>query len=93
MQVFLEAAKLSGHSGLYDVQVIGTALGPIGGPCGLSVVPGRTIAGPDEAIDTLLVAGTPQPEIDQAAVAWLVGHAERVHPCGSVGTPGRSATR
>jgi hypothetical protein len=52
MQVFLEAAKLSGHSGLYHVQVIGTAPGPIGGSCGVTVVPGRTIAGPDEAIDT-----------------------------------------
>lgn len=86
MQVFLEAAKLSGRSGLYDVQVMGTAPGPIGGPCGLSVMPGRTIADPDESIDTLLVAGGPQPEIDHATVAWLAGHADRVRRCGSVCT-------
>jgi transcriptional regulator GlxA family with amidase domain len=86
MQVFLEAAELSGRSGLYDVQVIGTAPGPIRGPCGLSVVPGRTIADPDEPIDTLLVAGGPQPEVDQAAVAWLAGHADNVRRCGSVST-------
>jgi transcriptional regulator GlxA family with amidase domain len=86
MQVFLEAAKLSGHSGLYDVQVIGITPGAIGGPCGLSLMPGRTIADPDEPIDTLLVAGGPQPEIDQAAVAWLAGHAGHVRRCGSVCT-------
>jgi transcriptional regulator GlxA family with amidase domain len=84
LQVFVEAATLSGHSGLYDVQVIGTAPGPIGGPCGVRVMPGRTIADPDEPIDTLLVAGGPLPEIDQAAVAWLAQHAGRVRRCGSV---------
>ena len=80
----MEAATLSGRSGLYDVQVIGTAPGPIGGPCGVSVMPARTIADPDEPIDTLLVAGGPLPDIDQAAVAWLAGHADRVRRCGSV---------
>jgi transcriptional regulator GlxA family with amidase domain len=68
------------------VQVIGTAPGPIGIPCGVSVVPDRTIADSDEAIDTLLVAGGQQPEIDQAAVAWLAGHAELVRRCGSICT-------
>jgi transcriptional regulator GlxA family with amidase domain len=84
LQVFVEAATLSGRSGLYDVQVIAIAPGPIGGPCGVSVMPGRTIADPDEPIDTLLVAGGPLPDIDQAAVAWLAGHADRVRRCGSV---------
>ncbi len=68
------------------MQVLATAPGPIRGPCGLSVVPGRTIADPEEPIDTLLVAGGPQREVDQAAVVWLAGHADNVRRCGSVST-------
>jgi transcriptional regulator GlxA family with amidase domain len=86
MEVFLEAAKLCERPGLYDVEVIGTAPGWIGGPSGVRVLPCRTIADTDAPIDTLLVAGGPEPVIDQAVVAWLADQVGQVRRCGSVST-------
>jgi transcriptional regulator GlxA family with amidase domain len=86
IEVFLEATRLSGRPDLYEVQVFGTAPGPIADSCGLSVVPSRTIKDLAGSIDTLVVAGGPQPNIDDVAATWLAACAGRLRRCGAVGT-------
>lgn len=50
------------------------------------IVSSRTIADPVDRIDTLLISDGPQPEVDDAATAWLAAHAGRSRRCGAVGT-------
>jgi hypothetical protein len=58
-EVFWEAARRLGNPDTYRVQVMGTSSDPISGTGALRFLPDRSIQDPDEAIDTLLVAGDP----------------------------------
>lgn len=86
-EIFWEAGRRLGDPSAYEVQVIGTAVGPIAGTGNLHFVPDRTIYDPDEPVDTLIVAGDPSFEEATAdTIAWLRRRVPDVRRYGSVCT-------
>lgn len=86
-EVFWEAARRLGNPSAYEVQVMGTRPGPTNGTGALRLLPDRTIADPDEPIDTLLVGGDPTlPPVDPAVVAWLARRVPTARRYGSICT-------
>lgn len=86
-EVFWEAARRLGDPTAYEVQVMGTKVGPICGTGSLRFVADRTIYDPDEPIDTLLVAGDPAfDEIDPSIISWLTRRVPTTRRHGSICT-------
>jgi transcriptional regulator GlxA family with amidase domain len=86
-EVFWEAARRLGDPDAYQVQVMGTAQGPVCGTGSLRFLADRTIHDPDEPIDTLLIAGDPSFDaIDPAVIAWLRRRAPEARRYGSICT-------
>lgn len=86
-EIFWEAGRRLGNPSAYEVQVVGTEVGPITGTGNLRFVPDRTIYDPDEPIDTLLVAGDPSfEEVTADTIAWLRRRVPEVRRYGSVCT-------
>lgn len=86
-EVFWEAARRLGVPEAYEIQVMAISEGAIAGTGGLRFLPDRTIDDPDEAIDTLLVAGDPSfQDVDPAIIAWLKRRVPEVRRYGSVCT-------
>jgi transcriptional regulator GlxA family with amidase domain len=87
--VFSEAARQLGKPTAYQVQVIGAQEGVLKSSCGLRLVIDTTVATHRGPIDTLLVAGSPNPQ-DLAADAqlyeWLRRKSRTVRRYGSVCT-------
>ncbi len=86
-EVFWEAARRLGDPDAYQVQVVGINGDPIRGTGALRFLSDRTIHDPDEAIDTLLVAGDPSfQELDPAVTQWLARRAPGTRRYGSICT-------
>ncbi|NUB06697.1 helix-turn-helix domain-containing protein [Azospirillum sp. Vi22] len=86
-EVFWEAARRLGDPKAYEVQVMGTAEGPVCGTGSLRFLADRTIHDPDQPIDTLLIAGDPSfSAIDPAVIDWLRRRAPEVRRYGSICT-------
>ncbi|MBK3798117.1 helix-turn-helix domain-containing protein [Azospirillum brasilense] len=86
-EVFWEAARRLGDPKAYEVQVMGTAEGPVCGTGSLRFLADRTIHDPDQPIDTLLIAGAPSfSAIDPAVIDWLRRRAPEVRRYGSICT-------
>jgi transcriptional regulator GlxA family with amidase domain len=86
-EVFWEAARRLDDPTAYEVQVMGTTAGPVGGTGNLRFLPDRTIDDADEPIDTLLVGGDPAFDaIDPAVIAWLKRRVPSIRRYGSVCT-------
>jgi len=87
--VFAEAGRQLGNPRAYRLQVISTADLVFRASSGLRLMADATVATHRGAIDTLLVAGTPDaghvPQ-DEAVQAWLRKHARQVRRLGSVCT-------
>lgn len=87
LDVFAEATKQLGGTKGYKVSVIGTSKDPIVGSSGIAIIPNLTIDEPGPAVDTLLVAGSPDVQIIAANPAlqeWLRQVAPRARRHGSV---------
>jgi transcriptional regulator GlxA family with amidase domain len=86
-EVFWEAARRLGNMDAYDIQIMSTGAPSVNGTGQLKFVADRTIFDPDEAIDTLLVAGDPSfQEIDPAVIEWLQRRVPTVRRYGSICT-------
>jgi transcriptional regulator GlxA family with amidase domain len=86
-EIFWEAARRLGNSDAYDIQIMSTGGPTVRGTGQLHFVADRTIFDPDEAIDTLLVAGDPSfQEIDPPVIEWLRRRAPTVRRYGSICT-------
>jgi transcriptional regulator GlxA family with amidase domain len=86
-EIFWEAGRRLGNPSAYEVQVIGTTVGPIAGTGNLHFVPDRTTYDPDEPVDTLIVAGDPSfEEVTADTIAWLRRRVPDVRRYGSVCT-------
>ncbi|MCW2244303.1 GlxA family transcriptional regulator [Azospirillum canadense] len=86
-EVFWEAARRLGDPGAYEVQVMGTADGPVLGTGSLRFLADRIIHDPDQPIDTLLIGGDPSfNTIDPAVIAWLRRRVPTVRRYGSICT-------
>jgi transcriptional regulator GlxA family with amidase domain len=86
--VFSEAAAQIGEP-CYRLQVIGTTDAPVICSSGVVLLPQRMIGDPDEAIDTLLIAGAPaQRGTGESTdlVAWIARRAPSTRRFGSVCT-------
>lgn len=87
--VFAEAARQLGQPRAYQVQVLSASAGPLRSSSGLRMAVDATVATHRGAIDTLLVAGSPDLD-DMAADAhlqdWLRRRARKVRRYGSVCT-------
>lgn len=85
--VFAEAARQLGNRWAYRLQVISTEGQVVRSSSGLSLVADSTVATHRGAIDTLLVAGSPDVDgitRDERANAWLRKQARQVRRLGSV---------
>lgn len=85
--VFAEASRQLGDPQAYRLQVISTGGKLVRSSSGLALMADATIATHRGAIDTLLVAGSPEVEAfvgDAATNAWLRRQAPRVRRLGSV---------
>lgn len=85
--VFAEAARQLGDPRAYRVQVVGTEGGVLKTSCGLRLAVDTTLETHRGAIDTLLVAGSPQiDEVtgDERLQAWLQRQARSVRRIGAV---------
>jgi transcriptional regulator GlxA family with amidase domain len=86
-EIFWEAARRLGRPDAYDIQIMSTGAPTVRGTGQLHFVADRTIFDPDEAIDTLLVAGDPSfQEIDPPLIEWLRRRAPTVRRYGSICT-------
>ncbi|WP_407158242.1 GlxA family transcriptional regulator [Bradyrhizobium sp. STM 3557] len=86
-EVFWEAARRLGDQGIYNIQIMSTGAGSIGGTGQLRFMADRTIFDSDEPIDTLLVAGDPSFQyIDPAVIGWLQRRVPTVRRYGSICT-------
>jgi transcriptional regulator GlxA family with amidase domain len=86
-EVLWEAARRLGNMNAYDIQIMSTGAPSVNGTGHLRFVADRTIFDPDEAIDTLLVAGDPSfQEIDPAVIEWLQRRVPTVRRYGSICT-------
>lgn len=86
-EVFWEAARRLGDAKAYEVQIMGTAEGPICGTGSLRFLADRTIQDPDEPIDTLLVGGDPSfTNIDPVVTRWIARRAPGTRRYGSICT-------
>lgn len=87
--VFAEACRQLGQPNAYQVQVLSTQSGMLASSSGLLLAVDASIASHKGAIDTLLVAGSPDLDDmagDTALYDWLQGQARRVRRYGSVCT-------
>ncbi|HUC60676.1 MAG TPA: helix-turn-helix domain-containing protein [Alphaproteobacteria bacterium] len=87
LDAFAEVPRVNDGKSPYELEIIGIDAEPISGSSGARLMPDRTIADPDHAIDTLLVAGSyaideygNRPEVK----AWLVRHATKVRRFGAI---------
>jgi transcriptional regulator GlxA family with amidase domain len=87
--VFAEAARQLGQAQAYQVQMLSAGSGPLRSSCGLRMAVDATVATQRGAIDTLLVAGSPDRNdmaTDAPLQAWLRRRARTVRRYGSVCT-------
>jgi transcriptional regulator GlxA family with amidase domain len=87
--VFMEAARQLNNPHAYRVRIIGTRPGPFKSSSGLCVMPDATLKTYRGAIDTLLVAGSPDTDViteDVIRDEWLRKRAKSVRRIGSVCT-------
>jgi len=85
--VFAEAARQLGDPRAYRVQVIGTEEGVFKGSSGLRLMADTTVATHRGALDTLLVAGSPEVDgiaADAQLSAWLRRQARSVRRIGAI---------
>lgn len=88
LDVFAEASRLSGHA-LYDLRVVSEAPGPIRSSSGARLMADVTLIEQQGAVDTLLVAGSPeaaQTPVSEATRQWLRTQCRRSRRFGSVCT-------
>jgi transcriptional regulator GlxA family with amidase domain len=85
--VFAEANRQLGRR-VYDLRFISDRASPLTCFSGLRIVPDRTIYGPDEPIDTLIVAGSREPPWPSTpdVIEWLKRRCPAVRRYGSVCT-------
>ncbi|MBB6561770.1 transcriptional regulator GlxA family with amidase domain [Acidovorax soli] len=87
--VFAEAARQLGQAQAYQVQMLSASPGPLRSSCGLRMAVDATVATQRGAIDTLLVAGSPDRNdmaTDVPLQDWLRRRARTVRRYGSVCT-------
>jgi len=85
--VFGEACRQLGDPRAYRLQIISTGPRQIRSSCGLSLMADTTVVTQRGAIDTLLVAGSPDVDLlvrDEPTQAWLARQARKVRRLGSV---------
>ena len=89
LDAFLEANRQSEHAPLYDVALVSTREGKTVNVCGMTLVADSSIYNGVLAVDTMLVAGTPdyrEASTGDDLATWLRGCAARARRYGSVCT-------